>query len=115
MKTTTETIEVRVHTPDEKDNDVNYKELNFEYNGFNVSVDIPGEGNYISNVWITVTHKKIEDGIAIYVENKNNNELQMSIDHNGGMTETKKRSYNEWLNLENLEKALKIIGNVLKR
>jgi hypothetical protein len=40
--------------------------------------------------------------------------LKLSLDHEGGKTETKSRSYNEWIKLEQLEAAVKIIGNLLK-
>lgn len=103
-----ETIEVIHHTDEERD----VKEIRFEYNNFHVSVEIAGEGMMGYPVSVFVKNLQNDDSILIDIQKQK--ELKVSIDYIDECNPTKIRSYKEWKKLEELEKALKIIGNAFK-
>jgi hypothetical protein len=113
MEQEKEVIEVAHDRGDEVNTDVNVKEIEFSFNDYTVWVGIAGTGHYFQGVWITVDHKNRGEGFTIRTKAENGM-LKLSLDHEGGKTETKSRSYNEWIKLEQLEAAVKIIGNLLK-
>lgn len=103
-----EQIEVRTVS------DEGYKAQEFEYthNGIGVSVDIQSKGSDAPYAaYIRVENKDFE-GFALWV-NRKGKELSFSIDHSGGMTETKQRTYLEWAGVERVINSIKILKNFL--
>lgn len=109
----TEQIEVVHDTGDEKNKDINDKHLFFEFNGYCVRVAIAGEGHYSDGVDIEITNDKCDEGFAIHTKIKNS-KMVLSLDADGGRAETEERSYYEWLKLERVERAIKLIGSIIK-
>lgn len=108
-----ETIGVRQKI-EANDPDVDTRDFSYEYNDYWVSVEMAGGKNHWKGVWIDVRHNDHEEGgFMVFVE-VINRKLRLSFDAEGGATQTKKRTYREWIELERVESALKIIGNVLK-
>lgn len=112
MKIKKEKIEVTHCTPDKIDTDTNEKSLCFEYNGYTVLVDISGEGNYKSGVFIEIRHNDCH-GFVVNAKIKNK-EMILSLDQEGFRKQTGYRNYIEWIKLENIEKSVKLIGSLFK-
>jgi len=107
-----EVIEVRHEFNPEEPAD--NKEITFEYGGYTVRVTLPKKPDTYSGPSIEILSEGTKEGFWLWFKNRGN-EFVMSIDGDGGRTETKYRTYKEWLNTERTETALKIIGDVLNR
>lgn len=108
-----ETIKVKHDTGDKNNTDVNEKQLNYGWNKYSVSVDIAGDGHYYQGMWIELMHEDCEEGFKVRVKEKNG-KLYLSLDADGGRIETEERDYWGWIKLEQIQKALKLIGGVFK-
>jgi len=92
----------------------NEKQINYSWNNFNVGVYISGTGDYFGEgVSIFLQHTDCEAGVRIKA-NVKKGKIFLSLDDDGGIQETKARDYNAWIDLEQVELALKIIGRALK-
>ncbi|MBK6546420.1 MAG: hypothetical protein IPG12_14280 [Saprospiraceae bacterium] len=110
---TKETIEILHNKGDKLNTDVNYKTICFKFNDHCVIVTIPGEGNFSPDVDIQISNKNSDEGFWLHTK-IHNRKMYLSIDADGGRTETAKRTYYEWLRLERLENAIKLISSVWK-
>lgn len=109
-----EKIEVVHDTGDKNNTDVNSKSLLFEFNGYSIRVSIAGEGHYTDGVDIEMINDKCDEGLQIRTKIKNA-KIALSLDANGGIAETEERNYSEWLKLERVERAIKLIGSIIKK
>ena len=108
-----EKIDVRQRA-EKNDPNRDSRDFSYEYNDYWVNVEMAGSKNYWKGVWIDVRHNKLEEGgFMIFVE-VINGKLKLSLDAEGGGVESKKRTHREWIELERIEGALKLIGNALK-
>ena len=111
METQKEIIEVHHRfCPDEQDD---CKSFSFEYYGYKIHVDMNGKNEMCKGVWVDLSHKDGGQGFCVRVE-KIGRKTYLSIDWEGSGRETKKRTFDEWWRLENLERSLSNIASFFK-
>lgn len=108
-----ETIEVNHWVGDKNDNDIDSKQFGYNYGGYMVTAHVPGDTHFYQGVFINIEHDSCEPGVEIRIK-QDKGKLYISMDTSGGMIETKSRTVDEWLELENISTALKIIGKSLR-
>ncbi len=101
------------HEIDEEFN-IDRKELSFEYGGMYIRINLyAAYKNQCGFASINIS-TKTDEGFNVCMYDIESKYPTLSINHVDGMTETKNRTYKEWIELENTEKALKIIGKILR-
>lgn len=111
-----ETIEVKHDTGNRIDGieiDVNEKEIYYEWNKYKIFVNIAGDGHYYKGMRLQLMHDNCDVGFRVNIVEKKG-KLYLSLDADGGQEETEAREYLEWLKLEKLQKAIRLIGNIFK-
>ena len=84
----------------------NLKGSYVDTNEYAVEVEIGRDSNYFGGISIYIYNKKTQNGFSLKI-----NKDKLSIDHCEGKIELQQRTYEEWLKLEQVEKALKLINS----